>query len=220
MATLAVLNTATTATTISSSEYNDNMTRIRAAVNTIDAAQLNTDSVTTVKIVDANVTEAKLATDSVTADKLASDAVTEDKILDATITYAKLAAATILSLQDKYELRTYLRNAADASGDVSYTGFAFQPDDIEILGGITGTGAFSIGFSDGTLNYCSNLNDNGDIGECAMRTTNCLYINTGAGSAQSAIVKTMDSAGFTLTWTKGGSPTGTLVINVVARKRG
>jgi len=63
MATLAVLNTATTATTISSSEYNDNMTRIRAAVNTVDAAQLNTDSVTTAKIVDANVTLDKLASD-------------------------------------------------------------------------------------------------------------------------------------------------------------
>jgi len=55
------------------------------------AALLDTDSVTTVKILALAVTEAKIAALAVTAAKLAADAVTTAKILDANVTKAKLA---------------------------------------------------------------------------------------------------------------------------------
>jgi hypothetical protein len=76
-----------------------------ADTGTIVAAMLASDSVTTVKILDANVTAAKLASDSVTTvkildanvtnSKLASDSVTTAKILDGNVTNAKLANSTI-----------------------------------------------------------------------------------------------------------------------------
>ena len=72
---------------------------------TVTATMLATDSVTTVKITDANVTAAKLATDSVetakikdanvTAAKLAADSVETAKILDSNVTAAKLAADSV-----------------------------------------------------------------------------------------------------------------------------
>lgn len=55
---------------------------------------LGSDSVTTIKILDANVTTAKIADGAITTAKLASDAVTTVKILDANVTQAKLATGT------------------------------------------------------------------------------------------------------------------------------
>jgi hypothetical protein len=72
---------------------------------TVTATMLASDSVTTVKITDANVTAAKLATDSVetakikdanvTAAKLAADSVETAKIVDSNVTAAKLAADSV-----------------------------------------------------------------------------------------------------------------------------
>jgi hypothetical protein len=72
---------------------------------TVSATMLASDSVTTVKITDANVTAVKLATDSVetakikdanvTAAKLAADSVETAKIVDSNVTAAKLAADSV-----------------------------------------------------------------------------------------------------------------------------
>lgn len=205
MATLAVLNTATTGTAISSSEYNDNMTRIRAAVNTIDAAQLNTDSVTTAKIVDANVT----------ADKLATDSVTETKILDATITAAKLAAATITSLKSLYFFTNTTRVLTTANGDVPYIGFGFQPDFVEIAV-YRQFASNSIGISDGTHESCL-INYPGVTGAWGA-TDAVAYAWSGASDYNQINVKSFDADGLTLTYTKSGSADGTAVILIRAYK--
>ena len=83
----------------------DSVTTVKILNANVTAAKLASDSVETAKIVDANVTAAKLAADSVTtakivdsnvtAAKLASDSVTTAKILDANVTDAKLAANSV-----------------------------------------------------------------------------------------------------------------------------
>jgi hypothetical protein len=83
----------------------DSVTTVKILDANVTAAKLATDSVETAKIVNAAVTAAKLAADSVetakivdsnvTAAKLASDAVTTAKILDANVTDAKLAANSV-----------------------------------------------------------------------------------------------------------------------------
>jgi hypothetical protein len=71
MAIISVPNTFSPNTTISSSEINANFTEIYDEFNgNIAAANLATDSVTTVKIADSNVTTAKIADDAVTAAKI------------------------------------------------------------------------------------------------------------------------------------------------------
>ena len=72
---------------------------------TVSATMLASDSVTTIKILNANVTAAKLASDSVetakivdsnvTAAKLAADSVETAKIKDANVTEAKLASNSV-----------------------------------------------------------------------------------------------------------------------------
>ena len=63
MATLAPLNTGTLGTSISPSDYNDNMARIRASINSIATTQIADNAITTDKVLDANITLAKLASD-------------------------------------------------------------------------------------------------------------------------------------------------------------
>lgn len=67
--------------------------------DSVTAAKIAADAVTTVKILDGNVTEAKLADGAVVVAKLAADAVETAKIKDANVTLAKIAniaAATFL----------------------------------------------------------------------------------------------------------------------------
>jgi hypothetical protein len=100
-----VVTTGDTGTVSATMLASDSVTTVKILNANVTAAKLASDSVETAKIVDANVTAAKLAADSVTtakildsnvtAAKLASDAVTTAKILDANVTDAKLAANSV-----------------------------------------------------------------------------------------------------------------------------
>jgi len=100
-----VITTGDTGTVTATMLASDSVTTVKITDANVTAAKLATDSVTTAKITDANVTEAKLAADSVTtakivdsnvtAAKLAADSVTTAKILDANVTDAKLASNSV-----------------------------------------------------------------------------------------------------------------------------
>jgi hypothetical protein len=63
----------------------------------ITSAKLNTDAVTTGKILDGTIASADLGTDSVTTVKILDGNITTAKILDANVTLAKLAADSVNS---------------------------------------------------------------------------------------------------------------------------
>jgi hypothetical protein len=100
-----VVTSGDTGTVTATMLASDSVTTVKITDANVTAAKLATDSVETAKIVDANVTAAKIAADAVTtakildsnvtAAKLASDAVTTAKILDANVTDAKLAANSV-----------------------------------------------------------------------------------------------------------------------------
>jgi hypothetical protein len=100
-----VVTSGDTGTVTATMLASDSVTTVKITDANVTAAKLATDSVTTAKITDANVTAAKLAADSVTtakitdsnvtAAKLAADSVTTVKILDANVTDAKLAANSV-----------------------------------------------------------------------------------------------------------------------------
>ena len=100
-----VVTSGDTGTVTATMLASDSVTTVKILDANVTAGKLASDSVTTVKITDANVTAAKIAADAVTtvkildsnvtAAKLASDAVTTAKILDANVTDAKLAANSV-----------------------------------------------------------------------------------------------------------------------------
>jgi uncharacterized protein YjbI with pentapeptide repeats len=100
-----VVTSGDTGTVTATMLASDSVTTVKILNANVTAAKLASDSVETAKIVDANVTNAKLATDSVTtakitdanvtAAKLAADSVETAKIKDANVTEAKLASNSV-----------------------------------------------------------------------------------------------------------------------------
>lgn len=101
---------------------------------------------------------------------------------------------------------TATRDMTATSGDVAYTGVGFTPTAIVAIGNINSAMSMSIGASDSAKNksalfyYGNNTTYNDPF---------MVEISTAAGAFQGGIIKTYDADGFTITWTKGGSPTGT-----------
>lgn len=102
------------------------------------------------------------------------------------------------------------RDLGDASGDVSYTGIGFKPRLVRftaMLDGSTLTG--SIGADDGTNHNCVEIYVTGQL---FIQAAKSIYVETGTPATQSAIVKSFDTDGFTLTWTKTGASAGNISI--------
>ena len=110
------------------------------------------------------------------------------------------------------------RTMSAASGDVSYTGIGFGPNACIFMGAIDGdeetaTWGFASGAGkEGALYYDDALADLHFVSDRTMD------IYTGTTDYQKAVFKTMDSDGFTLTWAKGGSPSGTFDFNYLCFK--
>ena len=103
-----------------------------------------------------------------------------------------------------------------ASGNVGYTGVGFKPSVIQFLaGGPAGTnlGYVSQGYDDGTAHFCT-AQLGGYTGGSTVANFQTSYSilmgdNAGGSSYQYASVYSMDPDGFTLAWTKSGTPTAT-----------
>lgn len=114
---------------------------------------------------------------------------------------------------------TATRDLTIASGDVAYTGVGFTPTSIIAVGTVNGTTLpINWGFVDSSKtagniglahdsNYYINLNG-----------ATLFIVDQGASTNQSVIVKSFDVDGFTLTWAKTGSPTGTFSMLFICYK--
>lgn len=111
----------------------------------------------------------------------------------------------------KIKLET--RDFTAASGNVSYTGYGFQPTGLIIFSYRIG---LSIGSSEPARGIkCLYEDWDGSLGHSI---TYIIYIPQSAAQVQRASVASYDVDGFTLTWTKDGEPTGTGTFTVFAFK--
>lgn len=106
----------------------------------------------------------------------------------------------------KFKIVTFTRNLVDADGAVAITGVGFRPSSVIVIGAPAATGsAPTIGMCDASLT------------QAAVSTFTTGYIEakamlpfgpSGTNYVQGQITS-LDADGFTVTWTKQGSPTGT-----------
>lgn len=109
----------------------------------------------------------------------------------------------------KYKVVKTTYNTATASGTQTIPGAGFTPLGMRVTMGVVGeTGRFSIGCSDGTTSSCTYRNvATGDFGQ----NSNVIVVQDVAGATQAfADFVAFTSDGCTLSWTKVGSPTGTV----------
>lgn len=116
------------------------------------------------------------------------------------------AGATAAEFSAGFGSAGLTRNMNTDTGDVSYTGMGFKPAVVIIFFGSNSTTfKWSMGFSSGTTNFVlfsySATTSNTDF------PLSCVWLqNATTADYQKAKIKSFDADGFTLTWTKGGSP--------------
>ncbi len=95
------------------------------------------------------------------------------------------------------------RTAAAASGDVSYTGAGFPPSGVDIIA-IANNESFNIGHGDTDLDEVTGEIAGGGASHFVSFRTTMLIRGTelDGTDAQDAVLKSRDSDGITVTWTK------------------
>ncbi len=88
-------HTPTTDAVIPSAGWVSNLAQIRAAINTIDQAQMNTNSVGTAQILALNVTRAKIALDAINGTLVADESIDSEHYVDGSIDNEHHAAGAI-----------------------------------------------------------------------------------------------------------------------------
>lgn len=116
----------------------------------------------------------------------------------------------------RVKVGAFQRDTSVASGNQSITGVGFKPYAIVAFSEEEGGTAASWGMDDGTTAQCIQTST-----LVAWTQTDFLIANNdGAGATYNGKVGSFDLDGFTIAWTKGGSPTGTIDIKYIAFGRG
>jgi hypothetical protein len=102
------------------------------------------------------------------------------------------------------------RDLTTASGSQAITGVGFKPRYVHIIANVPANAMASIGMDDGATASCI-FNDHNAAANIWNRSTalSVFLRATSTPAQQTASISSMDSDGFTLNWTKTGSPTGT-----------
>jgi hypothetical protein len=132
------------------------------------------------------------------------------------VTQAKLAT-TSGNGPLKTKILNFTRAGDGATADVSYTGVGFIPSKITAIMVAGGTLYWSTGFADSTK--AASVIYQGAANTVYDSSSGLILYSNFSGWAQTATVKSYDADGFTLTWTKTGSPSaGTLTIKVICER--
>lgn len=128
-----------------------------------------------------------------------------------------LTAAQLNQLEEniiqygKFKAVSFTRDTAAASGSQAVTGVGFTPKWILFLYGVSGSAKWGVGFSDITNGYglYSDHNSSADTMVPMSGGSNIIFFESGGGANYLGVLASADADGFTITWTKTGSPTGT-----------
>lgn len=112
----------------------------------------------------------------------------------------------------RFTIATLTRDLTTATGSVAYTGVGFSPKALLFIAVVDGTTKISWGMDNAAQpraisSFGANYTNWG---------SNSIAIADGSGNSQVALVSSLDSDGFTLSWTKAGTPTGTAVVYYLA----
>lgn len=129
---------------------------------------------------------------------------------DAKFATAKALADAGVNTRLKSKIITATRDMTGADGDVAYTGVGFQPTAVFALAAINGTIQYSIGAADSSATEINLYNAQASTNVSADNTF--LVIWAAGGGAQTGALKQFDADGFTITWTKYLTPTGTVTM--------
>lgn len=129
---------------------------------------------------------------------------------DVTVIAPSVAGTLLTDADVKFKFGSFSYNVATASGSQAITGVGFQPDFVEFFGAIGGGSNEMMGHSDGTTEGTMYTQGGGSTTKQVDATKAMVFLTSATDAAQGDVAMTSD--GFTITWTKVNSPTGTATI--------
>jgi hypothetical protein len=111
-----------------------------------------------------------------------------------------------------YYVVSFTRDMTTASGTQSVTGIGFKPKAANFNSAVNGSNTISYGFDDGTTSESWISVIQGGLPTYYGESGNSIHYDPNGGDANTyrGKISSMDADGFTITWTKVGSPTGTI----------
>lgn len=113
-----------------------------------------------------------------------------------------------------YKVGTTTRDVSTASGPQAVTGVGFKPKLVLLVATIDSASKASVGFSDASGQRAIHAQNAATWANAAA----AVMIYTDGSNNATATVTSLDADGFTLTWVKNGSPTGTAGISYIAMR--
>ena len=219
-----------TGQTIQASEVQQETTNIyrylQAGVDTYADGTIVSADITDGTIVNADISGSA----AITYGKLSlgSSLLTGD-ITDGTIVNADISSSAAIALSKlattpgdmsyantRFYIGTFTRDVSTASGTQAITGVGFQPKGIISLAVIGGTSQISVGIDTDTAMGVIADQHGTTANTYTGTSTQSIVLVVSTGNDYQGNIASFDSDGFTLNWTKTGSPTGTASIFYLA----
>lgn len=119
-------------------------------------------------------------------------------------------------ISPSYKFGTFSRAASADTADISYSGLGGTPKFVFFLSAISGQQQACIGI-DKSDERVGLYNSDMAVNESWTRSANVSIVaHFGASGYQTGKIKTLDVDGFTITWTKSGTPTGMIDVTYLA----
>ena len=118
-----------------------------------------------------------------------------------------------------YFVGQFTRDTSTATGTQAVTGVGFTPKAVFFLSAQDGAaGEMSVGYDDGTSSQAVR-DDNGELTDTWTGSASfSINDNQSTGNVYTGEITTLGTDGFTITWTRTGTPTGTLSVNYLAMR--
>ena len=107
-------------------------------------------------------------------------------------------------------------DVSTASGDVAITGVGFKPSSVIFLAQVPNTAQVSIGFDTTGVHYSVYNNHGATATFWGKNDSQAITLLADGSNYTQGKLKSFDADGFTITWTKTGSPTGMAYIYYLA----
>lgn len=108
-------------------------------------------------------------------------------------------------------------NLTTASGTQDITGFGFNPTEVQIAYGVSGSSGLGIGHAAGSTQATKSASTDSATSMNSSTTGAIFYSNAAQNAYQFGVVSFITD-GIRITWTKVGAPTGTLLLQVLGRR--
>lgn len=128
------------------------------------------------------------------------------------VMYSRADGSALTGLSTK--VGSFTRDTSTASGSQAITGVGFRPKAVVFLASQGAAKEMSVGFSDGSSHL--SIFQQSTAGNFSANAAAITLDETTGSAAYTGVINSLDSDGFTIGWTRSGTPTGTATVYYMA----